>query len=291
MMDISVSQSAIELALKGPSANNINPVSTIDWNALDLSKFWLPDKALSLYGVPQFMELPIEYRIRLSHLEYLHIIDAGLWLQGLFIERINRAAARGTNNMSLRKRHLLNILRDEAGHSLMFMEMMHRCGLESVLKHSVRLRILNLLGRYVPFESNIFWSLVLFGEEVPDRLNRIILSNAESICTTIYTITKLHNKDEIRHIYHPGNLVGDALKNASQVKLALIRPILNWTFTTFVKLFYYPPPNIYHIAGLRPGHHWAKLAANNVHRSEFVDNIVSNILMSLHKKGLTVSWF
>ena len=185
MMEVGVSQSAFELALSGTSSNDrgVNPVFNIDWNGLDLSKFWLPDKALSLYGVPQFMELPIEYRIRLSHVEYLHTIDAGLWLQGLFMERISSAAARANNNMSLRKRHLLNILRDEAGHSLMFMEMMHRCGLESVIKHSIRLRILNILGRYVPFESNLFWSLVLFGEEVPDRLNRVILNNEDSVCS------------------------------------------------------------------------------------------------------------
>ena len=69
-----------------------DPLARIDWTGVAHDCWWLPPSALSLAGVPAFEALPLATRRRLSHLEYVHLLETGLWLESLFIARLAQLA-------------------------------------------------------------------------------------------------------------------------------------------------------------------------------------------------------
>ena len=73
------------------SAPYRDPVSRINWDRLSTREYWLPPEVISLHGVPEFMDRPEAERMHLSHYEFLNFIEAGLWLEGMFMERIVRS--------------------------------------------------------------------------------------------------------------------------------------------------------------------------------------------------------
>ena len=70
-----------------------DPLAQIDWSAMDRDCWWLPPQALSLCAVAQFEALPLKTRQCLSQLEYVHLLQAGLWLESQFMARMARLCA------------------------------------------------------------------------------------------------------------------------------------------------------------------------------------------------------
>src|SRR5512146_2802550 len=103
-----------------------SPLERSDWDAVDRECWWLPPDALSLAGVAEFEALPLVTRRRLSHREFAHLTEAGLWLEAVFLQRL-AALAWHTRDAALRARYLEEI-REEAGHSLIFLELLRRSG-------------------------------------------------------------------------------------------------------------------------------------------------------------------
>ena len=71
-----------------PPGRYEDPLTRIDWNAIDTDCWWLPPDALSLAGVPEFEALPASVRRRVSHVEYAHLLQAGLWLESVFMHAV-----------------------------------------------------------------------------------------------------------------------------------------------------------------------------------------------------------
>jgi len=89
--------SALLRQLSSNNARYRDPLAVIDWGALDLDSHWLPEPALSLYGLPDFDTLSSAVRRRLSQYEFIiltaHIVD----------EARHIALARGQFEMHLRE--------------------------------------------------------------------------------------------------------------------------------------------------------------------------------------------
>ncbi|MDE2089477.1 MAG: diiron oxygenase [Gammaproteobacteria bacterium] len=266
-----------------------DPLSTVGWDDLDRKSFWLPEPAVSLYGVESYMALPVERRRILSHYEFLNFIAAGLWLEGVFMERISRSLRRPPDDLA-RGAYRLHELREEAGHSLMFLELMRRTAMTLPSRRFWRFNLGNVLGRYAPLQSAAFWAAVLIGEEVPDRMNRYIRKYRDQICPAIYDMVSAHVIDEARHIAHARDTLEGKLQTLPGWRLALYRPVIETAFRQFVAAFYFPGPEVYELAGLKPGTRWAKAARANPHRIRFVDDNVGSTLRALKEKGIALDW-
>ncbi len=172
----------------------------------------------------------------------------------------------------------------------MFLELMRRSRLPIPRTRFSRLNLANALGRHAPFDSSAFWIAVLIGEEVPDRMNRLIRNHRDAICPAAYDIITVHIIDEARHIAHARETLADKLEGLSSWQRLLYRPLMNRVFRQFVQAFYFPCPRVYELAGLTPGKQWAHLARKNPQRIEFVDACVSSALRLLSEHGLKLSW-
>ena len=266
-----------------------DPMTRVNWNELDTDSYWLPEPALSLYGVPEFMDCPQQQRIRLSQYEFLHLLEVGLWLEGLFIAQLGRGLRRHQASFSLAAYHL-HELREEAGHSLMFMELMRRSGLTRVPLDGRRLRWLDRIGRHVSADSLLFQALTLIGEEVPDRMNRFILRQRQSLCPAVVEIIRLHTIDESRHIAHAKNRVSVALRSAGGLARLATRFLLPRLFRHFVQLVYFPGPGVYQRAGFAPGRCWADVARHNPRRHRFIEQQLESSLRVLKQQGYALHW-
>jgi hypothetical protein len=286
---MSQSRSQLLDQLSRNSTPYADPLLRVDWDALSLDDFWLPEAALSLYGLDEYAGLDRRRRLALSHYEFLSFLEGALWLEALFMERIGRYMSRYDPDLS-RASYRLHELREEAGHSLMFLEFMRRSHLPLPRGRFRRLDLANLIGRYAPFDSAAFWVAVLIGEEVPDRMNRLIRKHKDSISPTVHDLITVHLIDEARHIAHARETLDNQVRRLGRFERALYRPLMNRVFGQFVRAFYYPAPRVYALAGLGDGRRWARLARRNPHRVEFVDGCISTAVGVLRQHGFALDW-
>jgi len=113
--------------LSGNSGPYRDPLAAIDWSRLDVTSFWLPEPALSLYGLPEYDTLAVDVRQRMSQYEFINVIHTGLWLESVFVQRVSRRLDATLPRAEYE--YFLHELREEAGHSLMFLKAIEASGL------------------------------------------------------------------------------------------------------------------------------------------------------------------
>jgi len=270
-----------------------DPMSNIHWHELNKDLFWLPEEAISLFGTTQYNSLSHSQKVRLSQVEFINFIEAGLWLESLFMERIGRSVRQDRSQLSELTYHL-HELREEAGHSLMFLELIKLAekngGLKVPNKHFSRLNMANLFARFAPFNNAMFWVAVLVGEEVPDRMNRYIRKNRDAVCRPISEIVSIHVHDEARHIAHAKSMISNKLNGFSRLKTNLVSLLINKMFNDFVRAYYYPPQATYLSAGLSKNTNWQAVSQENPHRRQFVENSIQPTLDTINAQGVKLDW-
>jgi hypothetical protein len=266
-----------------------DPLARVDWEHLDRDRFWLPESALSLYGTEAYETLALEQRRRLSHYEFLHIMQAGVWVEGLLMERISRDIGRYPDAIE-RVVFRLHELREEAGHSLMFLELIRRYDRPVPPSAFQRLSLPNLLGRFAPFRSVMFWAAVWMGEEITDRVNRTVRHHRESISRAVYDIVSVHMVDEARHIAAAQDTIETGMARIPAPLRPVYARLLSAALQRFVTLLYYPPPTTYTYAGLDPNVAWVNLARQNPNRRAFIQAHIRPTLEALAAKGLSLSF-
>ena len=264
-----------------------DPLTKLNWSELSLEDFWLPESAISLYGVRDFERLPLAIRKRLSQYEFIDFLQAGMWLEGIFLQRVSKRLASLTSEAAYT--YSLHEIREEAGHSLMFLRLMEKSGLPLPPLSVKRPRLADFLGRHAPANSVIFWLAVLIGEEVPDRYNRHVrLSPGGTVNSLIKQMCTLHIIDEARHIAHTRNALETAFKSVGKMHKQLLKVIIRRLMAQFLETFYYPRKHIYDLAGLPSENNWRKLARNPA-RQAFVLECVGPTLRFLAEHGININ--
>ena len=261
-----------------------DPLTHLDWSSLSTSDFWLPQSALSLYGVPEFEALPEQTKKRLSQYEFIGFIQAGLWLEAIFVERLGKNLKK--TKAVAEHAYYLHEIREEAGHSLMFLKLMEKSGLHLPGIWQQRPRFADFMGRHAPVNTTLFWLAVVIGEEIPDKLNRHVrIHGDESLNPLIKQMCTLHIIDEARHIAHARSALEASLESTGKLQTALLNPIANLLIKQFVRTFYLPKPEVYELAGLTPGIKWQALARSNPARAEFIGQCVNPTINLLQNHG------
>lgn len=264
-----------------------DPLARLSWEELNLDDYWLPPAALSLAGLPAFESQDEKIKRRLSQNEFVNFIQAGLWLEGLFVERLSKSL-KHTESLT-EYAYCLHEIREEVGHSLMFLKLMEKSGLHLPARCFARPWLADFLGRHAPMRSRLFWLAVVIGEEVPDRLNRYVRANGETVNPLIKQMCRLHIIDEARHLAHARGELDRSLERATSLTRKLLSPVARTLVTQLVRAFYLPRAEVYELAGLTPGHEWRALARANAVHIEFVAQNLRPTLNLLARHGLRVT--
>jgi hypothetical protein len=244
-----------------------DPLTVVDWGALSTDEDWLPEEAISLSGLPEFTDIPVDIRRRLSQYEFINTLFAGLWLERLFMQRL--AARLGSDLPDSVREYFLHEIREESGHSLMFLKTLRLSGL--VVDHNAwrAPRLADWLARFAPSRGTLFWAATVIAEDVPDKFNRYI-RHADGINLGVRQIASVHSVDEARHIAAARSHLEQAAAALSPVARRVLTPVLRILLKKYVSAFYQTPVRFYELAGLTHGDWWRRRAAACPYRRQFV---------------------
>lgn len=268
------------------SARYRDPVARVDWSQLDAAGGWLPDTALSLHGLPAFDALGPAARQRLSRYEFINVMHCGLWLEAIFLQRMSRRLWPGMPREE--HEYLLHELREEAGHSLMFLRAIETSGLELPGDSWRAPRAASALGRYAPAGGSVFWLAMLIGEDVSDQFNRHVRGQADGVNPAVRQICTLHVVDEARHIAAARRNLEIALSGAGTMRRRLLASAARLLLWQMARAFYYPPARFYELAGLPRGTNWRRAALANPARRKFIAERLAPTTRALASIGLQI---
>jgi hypothetical protein len=227
-----------------------DPLTEIDFAAGDPSAPWLPDELLSLATVPEYASLSAAERVRLSHIDFARLCAAGLWLEGLLMSRVTAQGFVGAS--AAEARIMLQEVREEAGHGLMFLEMIERAGLTDVpLLGSTGL--LTWVARRLTPADPEFWAMVYIGESVTNTFIARALRppHARSICPLARQVMALHHRDEARHIAAARALLMSRIERMGLLRRRLFGTLVKLLLDRFLGATLYPTPASLASLGLR----------------------------------------
>lgn len=265
-----------------------DPLARIDWRAVDRECWWLPPQALSLAGVAEFERLPLADRQRLSHYEFAHVLQTGLWLESLYIARLGAALERAEDEATHRR--FLNAIREEAGHSLMFLELIGRTGVVIPNARRLRPRFAHTLTRFLSADSALFWLAVFAGEALPERLNQFVRRGVEevTVSTVVYHMSRLHSSDEAEHIAEARRRCAEIGRRLRPWQRAAMAFALGKMIDAFAQHLFYPAAALYAAAGFAAPDAWRARALESPIRAEFVASALRPTLAFLRTQGFDV---
>ena len=278
---------ALPRQLSENSAPYRDPLAGVSWSQLGALGYWLPEAALSLYGLPEFDALAPAVRQKLSQYEFANVMHCGLWLEGIFLRRM----ARRVRPAMPRAEHeyLLHELREEAGHSLMFLRAIEDGGL-AIPDGSWRAPwAASAVGRAAPAGSGLFWLAMLIGEDVPDKFNRYLRSRPDGVNPAVRQICTLHVLDEARHISLARRGLQSALAGTGVLRRKLLSTAARLLLWQLARALYFPPARFYELAGLTRGTDWRAAALRNPVRRRFVADRIAPTARVLESCGLDVN--
>lgn len=263
-----------------------DPVALVNWSQLNTSSWWLPEPALSLHGLPEFDALAPAARQRLSHYEFINVMHCGLWLEAIFLQRMSLRLWPGMPRVE--HEYLLHELREEAGHSLMFLRAIEASGLALPDGSWRAPRIASALGRFAPAGGGLFWLAMLVGEDVSDKFNRHLRGQSGGVNPAVRQVCTLHVVDEARHIAAARRNLEIALAGAGATRRRLFSAAARLLLWQMARAFYYPPARFYELAGLPRGSDWRRAALRNPARRRFVSERLAPTVRALESCGLEI---
>ncbi|HEX9686188.1 MAG TPA: diiron oxygenase [Burkholderiales bacterium] len=281
-----IADTALLRQLSENSAPYRDPLAGINWLQLGAPGFWLPEPALSLHGLPEYDALALPIRQKLSQYEFANVLHCGLWLEGMFLQRMSRRLQPGMPRAE--HEYLLHELREEAGHSLMFLRAIEAGGL-AISEGSWRApRAAHALARAAPAGGALFWLAMLIGEDLPDKFNRYLRSQPDGVNPAVRQICTLHVIDEARHISLAGHKLESALAGMGRLRRELFAGVARVLLWQLARAFYFPPARFYELAGLTRGEDWRAAALGNSQRRRFVAERIAPTARVLESYGLQI---
>lgn len=266
------------------SAAYRDPLSHIDWQEFDSGRTWLPESALSLCDVPEFSTLPDAARQRVAQYEFVNVMQCGLWLESIFLQRLSRRLDPGLPAGEYE--YLLHELREEAGHGLMFLRAIEAGSLNLPPGAWRAPRLADFVARHSPVDGALFWLAVVIAEDVPDRFNRRLRQYGDELHRGVRQVCTLHLIDEARHITFARSRLDGLLRKRGGLRKAGLTVAARLLLRQLASVFYFPPARFYELAGLNDGAAWRRRALQNPARQRFVQQCLAPTVRLLRNSGL-----
>lgn len=273
--------------LSAHSVPYADPLDTVPWDSLALDRYWLPEHLISLHGLPGFEALPQATRMRLSQCEFVALCELGLWLEAVFIQRLGQRTLEHLHADPDAYTYRLHELREEAGHSLMFLEVQKRARVPFMTPAGHWPKLAQLFARHAGLDSIAYMASILLGEDVPDRLNRLMYADRE-LPAGVRAIVQIHMRDEARHMAFARASIMRRAATLPAWRKWLLGPLMRAVIDQFLRSAFYPAPGVYAAAGLEQPARWARLARRNPARAALVAQCAEPCRQFLRSQGFAV---
>ncbi len=262
-----------------------DPIATIDWQVAEAQRPWLP-KGL-LLGPDIQVEMKDDQFIALSRAEYTRLCAAGLWLEGLLINRVTEPGLLGLETEEARV--MLQEIREETGHSLMFLEMIDRAGHDD-RPRLTGTRLLTAIAKRLRIETAEFWAMVFIGETVTDTfaMKALKLSKPadDTICPVAQQVLALHHREEARHIAAARQFLAARVSRMSRHRRWLFARTLHWLLNLFLEATMYPSVESLQRAGVSDANNLVQRLRRDPWRQEVAAACAAPAVSLLTREGL-----
>ncbi len=265
-----------------------DPVAEIDWDAAAPDLKWLTPGTLCLAALEGGADASSEDLIRFSRAEFARLCAAGLWLEGLLISRLTARgfpAARADE-----ARVMLQEVREESGHGLMFLEMIDRAGFTGVRLLGPT-RLLTWVAHRLAPDSAEFWAMVYVGETVTDTLAVLALREAADgspICPVARQVLTLHHRDEARHIAAARSFLKARVADMGWLRRRLFSGFFRFLLRRFLWATLYPTEASLRAVGVSDAKVAARAARACPDRAKLAAHCAAPALSLLARTRLTV---
>ena len=262
-----------------------DPITAIDWQVADAERPWLPKGLLLGPDVQAAME--DDQFIALSRAEYTRLCAAGLWLEGLLINRVTESGLMGLEMEEARV--MLQEIREETGHSLMFLEMIDRAGHDDRPRLEGT-RLLTSIAKRLRIETPEFWAMVFIGETVTDTfaMKALKLSKPvdDAICPVAEQVLALHHREEARHIAAARQFLATRISRMSRHRRWVFARTLRWLLNMFLEATMYPSSESLHRAGVPDADNLVQRLRRDPWRQEMAAACAAPAVSLLTREGL-----
>ncbi len=223
------------------AADYRDPVREVPWDDADPARPWLPDSVVSLSTLPVWADMDADARRAAGRVDFARLCAAGLWLEGLLIHRVTNRGFVAADAMETRV--CLQEVREEAGHGLMFLEMIDRAGMGGV--HLLGpTRLLHWVAKRLDPAGAAFWAMVFIGESVTDtfalKALRAAEADGQALCPTAEAVMRLHHRDEARHMAAAKALIDVKLQRMGRLRRLVFRVVVRLLIDRFLAATLYP---------------------------------------------------
>ena len=269
-----------ERLLRSTAARNYDPDLDIDWDAplVEDAPFMKPERC-SLYGTALWEGLTPQQRLTLTRHEAASVAGVGLWFEHILIRMLAKIAYEG-DATTPRIQYALAEIAEECRHSTMFARMIERMG---VPHYGVGPQV-HRLGRILPFlaRGEVIWGATLLGEEIPDRLQREMVEDAQ-IQPLMRMVNRIHILEEARHIGFAREELARAAANSPRWLRPLRRLLL--AHIAFIVSRSLINPEVYRSVGLDP-RSTRRIALKNPHHQRTLRWAGEKIVANFDEAGL-----
>lgn len=216
-----------------------DPLEEIDWQNADPDLPWLPEASISISGLPVWQYLDRSQKLRVSQIELARLCAAGLWLEGMMIHRVTH---KGFVAADTTKTHIvLQEVREECGHGLMFMRMIDRAGMSGTHLMGPT-RLLTTVAKTLDPDSAGFWAMVYLGESITDTfaIKALRAASSEPICPNAREVMEWHHNDEARHIAAARALLNDKIGDMTFVERKSFQMLTAFLIKKFLTATLFP---------------------------------------------------
>jgi hypothetical protein len=214
----------------------------------------------------------------------LALAQAGIALERLFLESTARRLRHKVPDAEYA--FLLHELREQAGHSLMFLRLAAASGLEAADWRRGIPGLARPLARWSR-SPVLYWFAMVIAQDVPDKLHRFVRrhAGAETSPFVRHMIT-LQMLDETRHLAYARRNLELALQGRGRVLAGVAPFVFDSIFNRFLRAYFWPTADLYERAGLGDGRRWRAAALANPRRREFVLKLVAPTMRLLAQQGI-----
>jgi hypothetical protein len=271
--------------LRAHGARYRDPFAELDFTAADPELPWLPEELLSLATVPLHASLSAAERLRLSRIDFARLCAAGLWLEGLLMSRATAQGFVGASGDEARI--VLQEVREEAGHGLMFLEMIERAGLAEVRLLGPT-ALLTWIARRFEANDPEFWAMVYIGESVTNTFVARALRppGAQSICPLARQVMALHHRDEAHHIAAARALLEARLARMGRLRRRTFALLVKVLIRRFLEAALYPTTASLATLGIPDPHGAARAVRACPERRKLACACAAPALAFMHRAGL-----
>ncbi len=257
----------------------VDPMSVVVWEQADSDRPWFPTHMVSIQGLPH------ETMLKLSRLDFARVALASVWLKGLTAARV---AQRGLlSGPTADARLILQELREEAGHALMFLRVAELAGLpeEAV---SEQARAMEPLTHRLRADGPALWAWAYLGEAVTDALVTKALREGEDICPVARQVMQLHHREQTRRIATCKAILSERLKRTGWLRRKGVAMLLPLLLRRYLKAMLFPGGAALAAAGVGDPHATARALLKDSARRAMASSCTAAALTTLRRTGLPV---